>query len=151
MFVTLHFKTLDLNIASVYVIKQKVHYPIGSFRKRVLKAIAEGKFAVLRAIFERTNGDEGIEYHCFDFTGKSFIIIDTNNKGLEGVPLTTWISKLEERLEMSATNGPRIYSVKKTRTYATIPARADLVFHNLMIDQMNDELIGYFRHFKRGY
>lgn len=151
MFITLHFKTADLNVSSINVIKQKVHYPVGSFKKRVLKCIAEGKYAVIRAIFERTNGEEGIEYHCFDFTGKSFIVIDSNKKGLEGVVLATWINKLEERLEASSTNGPRIYTVKKARTYTTIPDRSELLFHNLMIDKMDAELIGFFKHFKRSY
>lgn len=149
MFITLHFKTINSHIDNIIIIKDTHSHDIGPFKKRIQKHIADGKLAVVRAIFEMTNYNDEIEYHIFDFTGKSFIIIDTNKDKRKAVELKNWVVKLEERLEMSGTNGPRIYTVKKQRTYASIPDRTELSFHELMLNKMNTELASYFKHFKR--
>lgn len=92
MFLTVHVKTVELDVVSVVAIAGDAKIKIKNYKDKIFEAIKSGRFSCIRIIFERNTNYKGVEYHCVDFTGRSFIVVDPSGSVKDTKATVDWVA-----------------------------------------------------------
>lgn len=105
MFLTLHLKVHELSVTEAVGFTDTRAFNIQKQKTTFFQSVHNRLFSVVRVIVERINDNGVAEYHCVDFTGRSFLIV--NKAPYEGN--SRQIIKLVEQaaLESRLTTYPR--------------------------------------------
>lgn len=79
MFLTLYLKVSDLNVTEAIAFNHYCAFSVNQQKASFLKSVHERLYSITRVIIERADNATQREYHCIDFTGRSFALIDKNH------------------------------------------------------------------------
>lgn len=130
MFLTIYAKTIELDITSVVAITGDIKMKINSYQDKIFDSIKNGRFNCIRVIFERDTRYKGKEYHCVDFTGRSFIIIDPTGLKRDVKGVVDWIAAQDIKYGLTVNANPVTSIVGPDKRIERFPTTSEEYFHN---------------------
>lgn len=155
MFVTLHVKLLENKVSSITVVSKNEILTIKNnkeAKRQFIKNIENGRYVVIRVIFERIIPNKAIEYHCFDFNKQSFIISDTTHTVRNSREIIDFIEDLDENFRiLYGTKKLEVYVLKEVTqinvpkgslpTLSTVIPTNDQAFFHKYVSEMSDDYL----------
>lgn len=138
MYITAYVKTVELDIVSVVALSPTVRIKADSYRDPFFNSLKFGNFDCVRVVFQRNTKFKGVEYHCVDFTGRSFIAVDPTGSDKTPQQAIDWVNEQDIKHSLCSKNKNVVYVVGPEKLITRPPRNSEEYFHKFVIAESSN-------------